>query len=267
MSKQSSHKSGRGQQTAGDDLAARVRRLVDAYHEGSVNAAAADIGIPQRSLARIAGGEVTTPRLPAIQAIARYYLVSVGWLLEGEGDTPILDLPPERLKLNLLARRIAGDDPEIEQLVRDLPNAPSWAVGALLTGFQSGSYQEEAFGKSLRPQIAAASELSCQCWRLVLDAMAQVIGYGDLREFLTQQRTLVGLGFSGLAAWATIRRPPGSSVLTSFRLGYEAERPDLPDHVFSDPREAGLLAEFLEATDGPTEPPLARTKGRRAAGR
>jgi len=67
-------------------LSTRLRLLVDHGHGGSVNAAAKDIGIPQQTLGKIVSGEVNSPRIKALQAIARFYGVSIGWLVAGEGD-------------------------------------------------------------------------------------------------------------------------------------------------------------------------------------
>lgn len=266
MTKKATHKSAAGQPATASGLSERVRALVAAYHAGSVNAAASDIGIPQSSLARLVGGQVTTPRLPAIQAIARYYGVSLGWLLEGEGEAPLLDLPPERLKLNLLATRIAADDSELEQLIRGLPNGPSWALGALLAEFPGGG-EAEVFGKESRAQVPTAAELSCQAWRLMLDAMAQAVGYGRLRSFLGANRALLGLGFGGFATALSVRDASSFRFVESLQYRRQELNPDLPDQVFADFEGAELVAEWLQAGDAPADPPAARPKSKRVAGR
>lgn len=77
-----------------ETLAERVTYLVDLYHGGSVNAAAWYLGIPQRTLARVASGETQRPGIDVLQTLALGFDVTVGWLLLGEGKGPELTPPP-----------------------------------------------------------------------------------------------------------------------------------------------------------------------------
>lgn len=69
-------------------LAQRLRYLIDHAHNGSVNAAATAIGIPQQTLAQIVSGQVKSPRAGALERIARYFRVPLGWLQDGRGEPP-----------------------------------------------------------------------------------------------------------------------------------------------------------------------------------
>lgn len=72
-------------------IAARVRGLVERVHGGSVNAAAKDAAVPQRTLARLVSGEVESPRADVLQKLASYYGASLEWLMTGDGDGPRMD--------------------------------------------------------------------------------------------------------------------------------------------------------------------------------
>jgi transcriptional regulator with XRE-family HTH domain len=69
-------------------FADRIRGLIQGSHRGVVSRAAADIGIPQPTLARLVAGKVKSPRLDAIQALSAYYDISTDWLLSGVGEGP-----------------------------------------------------------------------------------------------------------------------------------------------------------------------------------
>jgi hypothetical protein len=70
-------------------IASRLRWLVDGSHGGSVNAAAADVGVPQRTLDAAVRGE-HYPRLPAIRKIVAYYGCTLDWLIDGAGSPPVV---------------------------------------------------------------------------------------------------------------------------------------------------------------------------------
>ena len=71
-----------------DSIAGRVSYLIQHKHAGSVNAAAQNMRVPQRTLARIASGEVEHPRADALSAIASYYECDLAWLVTGKGEAP-----------------------------------------------------------------------------------------------------------------------------------------------------------------------------------
>jgi len=59
-------------------------------HDGSVNAAAKAMGVPQPTLAQLVSGEVTNPRIDTIRRIAQHFRASEAWLISGAGDAPIV---------------------------------------------------------------------------------------------------------------------------------------------------------------------------------
>lgn len=71
-----------------ETLADRVAWLIERSHAGSVNAAAKECGVPQRSLARIANGQAPHPRADVVLQLATYYDTTADWLLRGVGERP-----------------------------------------------------------------------------------------------------------------------------------------------------------------------------------
>lgn len=69
-------------------LSGRVQQLVDQMHGGSVNAAAKSIGMKQQTLARVVSGAIENPRAKTLEQIARFYRVTLEWLLTGAGEGP-----------------------------------------------------------------------------------------------------------------------------------------------------------------------------------
>jgi hypothetical protein len=87
-----------------EELAARVRELIDDRDNGDVAQAARRIGTRECDLRAIVRGDSSHPSLAALSAIVRGYDVDTWWLISGEleaGST----LPPERRvgTLNLLS--------------------------------------------------------------------------------------------------------------------------------------------------------------------
>lgn len=87
-----------------EELAARVRELIDRHDRGDVAQAARRIGTRECDLRAIVDGDSSHPSLAALSAIVRGYDVDGWWLISGEpqaGST----LPPERRvgTLNLLS--------------------------------------------------------------------------------------------------------------------------------------------------------------------
>jgi len=87
-----------------EELAARVRSLIDRHDGGEVAQAARRIGTRECDLRAIVNGDSSHPSLAALSAIVRGYDVDCWWLISGEpqgGST----LPPERRvgTLNLLS--------------------------------------------------------------------------------------------------------------------------------------------------------------------
>lgn len=104
-----------------EELAARVRDLVDRHDAGDVARAAKRIGAREMDLRSILGAESSKPSLAALSAIVRGYDVDTWWLISGEREAGS-SLPAERRvgTLNLLSelgatltlqRRLNGNRP------------------------------------------------------------------------------------------------------------------------------------------------------------
>jgi hypothetical protein len=87
-----------------EELAARVRELIDQRDGGDVAQAARRIGTRECDLRSIVRGDSSHPSLAALSAIVRGYDVDTWWLISGEMDSGTR-LPPERRvgTLNLLS--------------------------------------------------------------------------------------------------------------------------------------------------------------------
>jgi hypothetical protein len=87
-----------------EELAARVRDLVDRSDHGDVSRAARRIGAREGDLRAILGAESSQPSLAALSAIVRGYDVDSWWLITGDNEADS-SLPAERRvgTLNLLS--------------------------------------------------------------------------------------------------------------------------------------------------------------------
>ena len=87
-----------------EELAVRVRDLVDRHDDGDVARAAKRIGAREADLRAIVEGTTGQPSLAALSAIVRGYDVDTWWLISGESEAGS-SLPPERRvgTLNLLS--------------------------------------------------------------------------------------------------------------------------------------------------------------------
>lgn len=87
-----------------EELAARVRALIDRQDHGDVSRAALRIGARESDLRSILAAERVDPSVVALSAIVRGYDVDCWWLLSGESETAS-QLPADRRvgTLNLLS--------------------------------------------------------------------------------------------------------------------------------------------------------------------
>jgi hypothetical protein len=87
-----------------EELAARVRELVDRYDGGNIARAARRIGTREADLRAILSAESSRPNLATLSAIVRGYDVDTWWLISGDTEAES-DLPTERRvrTLNLLS--------------------------------------------------------------------------------------------------------------------------------------------------------------------
>ena len=87
-----------------EELAERVRRLIDHHDAGDVSRAARRIGARESDLRAILTAQTNEPSLSTLSAIVRGYDVDTWWLISGESETSS-QLPAERRvgTLNLLS--------------------------------------------------------------------------------------------------------------------------------------------------------------------
>ena len=71
-------------------IAARIAQLIDREESGNVAAAARQLGVSQRGLAKVCSGETRHPRVSLLQALVREYGADPAWLLTG---IPAVDWP------------------------------------------------------------------------------------------------------------------------------------------------------------------------------
>ena len=87
-----------------EELAARVRGLIDRHDRGDVALAARRIGTRECDLRAIVNGDSSHPSLAALSAIVRGYDVDTWWLISGEPQAGSSLTPERRVgTLNLLS--------------------------------------------------------------------------------------------------------------------------------------------------------------------
>jgi hypothetical protein len=87
-----------------EELAARVRGLIDHHDGGDVARAARRICTREADLQAILSAESSAPSVAALSAIVRGYDVDSWWLISGESSHTASDLTERRVeKLNLLS--------------------------------------------------------------------------------------------------------------------------------------------------------------------
>ena len=64
-------------------IAIRIAQLIDQEESGNVAAAARRLGVSQRGLAKVYGGQTRHPRADLLQALVREYGTDPAWLLTG----------------------------------------------------------------------------------------------------------------------------------------------------------------------------------------
>lgn len=230
-----------------DTLQARVAYLVDTVHAGNVSEAAAEAGLPQRTLARLYAGEVERPRAQVFTALARHFGTDVEWLAKGEGKPPDYEGPPERVRLRLLLRRITPNA-DVRDAVEDLANAPARALLGYLA-----DQADTRLGPSSLDQIQLAYEASARSWRLLLDALVRSHGYGPVADYLLSAHVGARLGFAGFGLWMeSVGVVPEGMVrnfLAQLRRGGQLEG-DSP--AFMTVEATQELAEALRAPQPPS---------------
>lgn len=166
-----------------DSLANRIKHLIKTHHGGSVNSAARVLGIPQRTLADVAGGKVKNPRADLVKRIAEFHKVTTDWLLTGEGEPPPLN--PDMMHFPVEA------DQKWRDLLRalELPNAAWYA----LIGVPNRFYETVAQlpfcyyrdDEQANAKIRKARYLGYSAWITLLSSLIELWGRDVVRERLS----------------------------------------------------------------------------------
>jgi transcriptional regulator with XRE-family HTH domain len=193
-------------------IAQRVRGLVDRLHGGSVNAAAREIGIPQRTLARIVEGRVEYPRADALQKLAAWYGTSIEWLLTGKGEPPVVEQEwlPDIIRRSPRSQRAAATEPNartqyrIQYLLNNVIGASIDARKAFADLTSAPLDAAQLFVNDLRkdgfhPDFIDAYFLQIEAWRYWLEVAVRQFGAqavrGELERRIPEMQrrfTLVG---------------------------------------------------------------------------
>jgi transcriptional regulator with XRE-family HTH domain len=178
-------------------LASRIEGLILESHQGIVSRAAADIGIPQPTLARLAAGKVKNPRLDALQALTAYYGVSADWLLEGRGEGPRArvgpgGITPEWKEWEALLRGLEPSQEAFEAALF-LPFA-AYRAWFLLTRDDTVSPPKNRVRMGLRDLVREIS-----VWTASFRAIIDEFGRDHLRAALERHVDDARLGFCGFA--------------------------------------------------------------------
>jgi transcriptional regulator with XRE-family HTH domain len=182
--------------TESENIGSRLRRLIDAAHDGSVNRAASMTGLSHVTLGRIVKGQVTNPRAEALSRIAAAYQTTIDWLLHGKGAEPeilsgaIVSDEAERLEaiesgdvarkptpraieyLLMMARLELSN--EASAVLRSLPTQVSHAVIALPFPI---SVSQVAI-------LDEAREAAYEAWRKLFAAVIASVGQEAFREIV-----------------------------------------------------------------------------------
>ncbi len=186
-------------------MAARVRQLIDGAHGGSVNAAAQDIGIPQRTLANVATGKVESPRSNVLLRVAEFYRVSVDWLLTGEGPGPERWIgyaaALESIRWADLVIALKLPEPAHSALLY-LPDATGQAAMLFRLPRLGGRPRQELPGHpgvfqkaGIAPEFITASQLEHRAWLAFFQGWIQQAGREAVREAVLANAEAVGKRF------------------------------------------------------------------------
>lgn len=193
-------------------LAGRMRDLVDRHFDGSVNAAARAIGVPQPTLLRIVDGRTQAPRMGALTRIAQFFRCDEGWLLTGKGRGPgEVEAAGERASAQgpAEAPRVWAARREWESVVeslrldltlsrwmRALPLAMQNAVTGL--GFYSTETVDGREHRRTWPAVDLALANHYRAWTALVRRALHTIGRAELVRRLEAHGDMVWLGFSAV---------------------------------------------------------------------
>lgn len=188
------------------DLPARLRRLVDRYYRGSVNAAAKDWRVPQPSLKRMVDGSVKRPGAEALLRIANRHGTTVEWLLTGEGGPDPIEARPfpvvERERWESTVRDLNLPS-EVEKAVQLMPGAIQVAYQVLCwEGLNPTGHRGVLSGaQNAFEGMWEGQGLEYMAWERMLNGLIDAYGRDAVREKLIGELPLAQLGFQAFATW------------------------------------------------------------------
>jgi transcriptional regulator with XRE-family HTH domain len=175
-------------------LGERLRRLVAAVHGGNMNAAARDVGVAQPTIRRIIEGEQEKgPRADVVQSIARYYNISLDWLMSGAGDEPrilkepsILPLAEELRWRNLVSHLELPQPAAYILLAQPSRSLGLWSLDHAPETPPVGTEPYKKFVAAWRYEL-----LACITW---LELLIDTVGLEGAQKFIKRNATALALG-------------------------------------------------------------------------
>jgi transcriptional regulator with XRE-family HTH domain len=182
-------------------IADRLKLLIARVFDGSVNAAAAYIGMKQTTLAKIVSGEIKSPRAATLQLIAVVFDADLNWLVSGVGELPpVLQTEPaegataEMLRWESIVLRLARHNPE---LLAALISLPMTVRMALKTIEQPRTPRAGKISGAPATNEAArkAEGLEYRAWITLFEALLKQYGAERLRQILLENFPVIKAGF------------------------------------------------------------------------
>lgn len=184
-----------------ETLADRVRSIVDLYWEGSVNAAAAAMGIPQQTLQRVASGKTVNPRVSVLDAIAKGSRASVDWLLTGEGRAPQPKDERDRFisggsaRWFRLVESLYPQRGGVREVLDDVPFGPTHFVEILVA--DAGGNKRLGTARKWREGTLQRLQASCaEAWAELLEEAIAAFGADAVRNQLDANEIVVAGAFT-----------------------------------------------------------------------
>jgi hypothetical protein len=171
--------------------AERLRWLIEIAHDGSVNAAAKVMGVPQRTLAAAVREEVKNPGTRLLRRVVEHHRslgVTMDWLVEGRGPAP---KPPQVPEAWRWANAAAAGAVKWADLVveLELPEAAHEKLLAL-----PEQVAEAANNWGLIPPsddgpvyFFAAQTMAFQTWITLFEGWVREVGAAKVRETLRRR--------------------------------------------------------------------------------
>jgi len=179
----------------------RVGLLIQLRYGGSVNAAAREMGVPQRTLARLAGGETQSPNPDLLTLIARNCKVSESWLQSGQGIGPrqwrLFGAGKAESEWFRLVESLDLDERRM-QLLLDIPDSAVVASHWLEPSAGAERRVSRPIDTAQFPHVAVLTEAIYRAWTEYLRVFLLVHGKARLANALSDPKAqaILALGAS-----------------------------------------------------------------------